>query len=320
MSKPDKHMKKGEYERELQRRKRKLRRRYMRIHIIIFCVMMAVFAVVCFHIFSKKKSIRSEALTLYQEGNYEEALAKFQDAYAVKQWFSDSINVDILLYEADCMLRLQLFPDAEEVYHTITSEYSSYDEEQLAYLTDLAHALSNYQQGDYVSTVATFTKAVEEGHADVSIYAAICYEHQKSYDKMKQYLDIYAAYHGTDAYVSYKYASYCYDTGDYAQALTYLTAAQSYGDTEYLKEILYAQIMCYREQQDYAQAYNLAADFVAKYPEDADGQNLYAYLDTRVNLNEVPVNDKFHLFTPEEGTEATGTDAETHAVDPSAQQ
>ena len=306
MSKPDKHMKKGPYEREMARRRRERKRRIRRFHLICLGVMLLAFIIVCVNIFSHKKSIRKEAVSLYEAGNYQEALDKFKEAYAEKQWFSDSINVDILLYEADCMMQLQLFSDAELTYLDIQKKYptSKYDKEQLSYLSDLSHALGNYQRGDYVSTVATFTKAVESGHKDISIYAAICYENQKSYDKMKEYLDIYANYHGIDAYVNYKYASYYYDTKDYNQALTYLAQGESAGDSDYLQEILYAEIMCYKELQNYTEAFSRATSYIAKYPEDQKGQDLYAYLDTRVNVNEVPVNDRYHLYSEPENSSA----------------
>ena len=306
MSKPDKHMKKGPYEREMARRRRERKRRIRRFHLICLGVMLLAFIIVCVNIFSHKKSIRKEAVSLYEAGNYREALDKFKEAYAEKQWFSDSINVDIQLYEADCMMQLQLFSDAELTYLDIQKKYptSKYDKEQLSYLSDLSHALGNYQRGDYVSTVATFTKAVENGHKDISIYAAICYENQKSYDKMKEYLDIYANYHGIDAYVNYKYASYYYDTKDYNQALTYLAQGESAGDSDYLQEILYAEIMCYKELQNYTEAFSRATSYIAKYPEDQKGQDLYAYLDTRVNVNEVPVNDRYHLYSEPENSSA----------------
>ncbi len=306
MSKPDKHMKKGPYEREMARRRRERKRRIRRFHLICLGVMLLAFIIVCVNIFSHKKSIRKEAVSLYEAGNYQEALDKFKEAYAEKQWFSDSINVDILLYEADCMMQLQLFSDAELTYLDIQKKYptSKYDKKQLSYLSDLSHALGNYQRGDYVSTVATFTKAVENGHKDISIYAAICYENQKSYDKMKEYLDIYANYHGIDAYVNYKYASYYYDTKDYNQALTYLAQGESAGDSDYLQEILYAEIMCYKELQNYTEAFSRATSYIAKYPEDQKGQDLYAYLDTRVNVNEVPVNDRYHLYSEPENSSA----------------
>lgn len=298
-------MKKGPYERELARRRREQKRRIRRFHQIALGIMLVVFVFVCFQIFSDKKKLRNEALRLYEAGSYEEALDKFQEAYEEKQWFADSINVDILMYEADCMLQLQLFTDAEAIYQTIQTEYSHahYDKEQLQYMRTLSHALTNFHQGDYVSTVAAFTDAVTDGHMDISIYAAICYENQKNYDKMKEYLDVYAQYNGMDAYVYYKYASYYYEIKNYSEALRYLDLGIALQDTGYLQEILYAQIMCYKDMLNFTKAYELAASYIQRYPDDKKGQDLYAYLDTRVNLNETPIHDKFHLVTPPETVE-----------------
>lgn len=88
MSKPDKHMKKGPYEREMARRRRERKRRIRRFHLICLGVMLLAFIIVCVNIFSHKKSIRKEAVSLYEAGNYQEALDKFKEAYAEKQWFS----------------------------------------------------------------------------------------------------------------------------------------------------------------------------------------------------------------------------------------
>ena len=100
------------------------------------------------------------------------------------------------------------------------------------------------------------------------------------------------------------YASYYYDTKDYNQALTYLAQGESAGDSDYLQEILYAEIMCYKELQNYTEAFSRATSYIAKYPEDQKGQDLYAYLDTRVNVNEVPVNDRYHLYSEPENSSA----------------
>ena len=302
MSKPDKHMKKGEYERELARRRREKKRIWKRIHFFGMLLILIVFLVVCLNIFSDKKTLRKEALSLYNEGNYKEALSGFEKAYDEKQWFSDSLDIDILKYEADCMMRLQLFDDAEQIYKTIKKDYSArqYDAEELDFLLSTVHALSKFQQGDFVSTTAAFTSAVEAGHKDMSIYAAICYENQRNYEKMKEYLDIFAQYNGMDSYLYYKYASYYYQLKDYTQTLSYLSQGSSCADTTYMQEIKYAEIICYKEMLDYNQAYALASAYVNAYPEDQKGQDILAYLDTRINLNEIPINDKFHVVPESE--------------------
>ena len=62
--------------------------------------------------------------------------------------------------------------------------------------------------------------------------------------------------------------------------------------------------MCYRELQNYTEAFTRAAEYINKYPDDQKGQDIYAYLDTRVNVNDVPVNDRYHLYSEPENTNA----------------
>lgn len=305
MSKIDKHMKKGEYQRELARRRREKQRKRKRFHFIVTLLILAFTIVVSLNIFSDKKKLRKEAVSLYEEGNYKEALTTFQKAYTEHQWFCDHINIDILKYEADCLIHLQLFDEAQDICEKIKKDYSArqYNADELDYMQTMIHALSKFQQGDYVSTTAAFTKAVEAGYKDMSIYAAICYENQKSYDKMKQYLDIYAQHTGMNSYLYYKYASYYCLLNDYSQALSYLSSGSACEDTEYLQEIKYAEIMCYIDMLDFNQAYVLATAYVNSYPEDQKGQDVLAYLDTRININETPINDKFHVI-PENGNQS----------------
>ena len=59
-----------------------------------------------------------------------------------------------------------------------------------------------------------------------------------------------------------------------------------------------------KELQNYTEAFSRATSYIAKYPEDQKGQDLYAYLDTRVNVNEVPVNDRYHLYSEPENSSA----------------
>lgn len=294
----DKHMNKGEYQRELQRRNRARKRLWKRIHLISLIVMIMAAVIILINCISPKKHLRNQGVDLYNEGNYTEALSKFDKALATKQWFSDGLDVDIQMYRADCMIHMQEFVEATETYKKIKDNYSGrhYDKEQIGYLIEITNALEKFRQGDYVSTVATFTRAVENCHYDMSIYAALCYENQKNFEKMKEYLDIYAATFGMNSYIYYKYASYYYQQKDYTQTVAYLSQGESCGDTAYLRQIQYAKIVCYKETMNYDMAYDLATQYVAAYPDDQNGKDLQAYLDTRVNLDEVPINDRFHLF------------------------
>lgn len=265
--------------------------------VVLITVIVVIIGI--FHVFTDKKEYRDKGIEQYNRGNYQEAVSYFDKALKCKQWFSDSVNVDIELYKADCYLRMEDFVSAGEIYSGIMSKYSDrhYNMEDINFLVSLCATLDKFSNGDYVSTVANFVEAVEKGYTEISIYAAICYENQRNYDKMKAYFDIYTQKYGMNSYLYYKYASYYILQEDYTTAANYITQGLSASDTTYLRQLKYAQIMCNSETGNYAQAYQLAKEYVTSYPDDKNGLDMCAYLETRVNLNTKPVNDIFGIDT-----------------------
>ncbi len=247
------------------------------------------------HVFTKKKSLRKEGIDYYNKGEYEAAIESFDKALKCKQWFSDSVNVDIEMYKADCYLKLSEYSDAERVYSSIKSKYPAkyYDRKKVDFLEELSDALDRYKYGDYVSTVACFNRAVEAGYTEMSIYAASCYEHTGDYEKMKENLDIYTANHGNTAEICYKYASYYLAMNDYESALSYVEQGIAFGDGVYYQEFLYARIICCEKKGEFDKAFGYAADYISTYPDDTKGADIYAWLDTRVNPDTDVVNDIF---------------------------
>lgn len=287
-------------------RRSKAYRKAMMIMNLIFIAVMVLFVVIgLFHLFTDKKKYRDAGVELYRQGKYQEAVESFDKALECNQWFSDAVNVDIELYKADCYMRADNFTAAHDVYMGILKKYSKrhYDEDGIEFLVSLTTTLDKYSNGDYVSTVANFVEACERGYTEMSVYAAICYENQRNYEKMKEYYDIYTKEFGMNTYMYYKYASYYILNQDYNQALSYIEQGFSAGDQAYIKQLKYTQIMCYQELADYERAFSLAQEYVALYPDDQMGAELYAYLDTRVNVSTEPVNDIYGI--------GTGSDSDT---------
>lgn len=287
--------------RDNRRRRSKRRKAYRQTMMIVnlSVVLLTVTLVIIglFHIFTNKKEYRDIGIELYEQGRYEEAIGYFDKALKCNQWFSDSVNVDIELYKADCYLRMENFMSAGETYSKIAAKYSKrhYNPDDINFLTSLCVSLEKFSNGDYVSTVANFVQAVDKGYTEISIYAAICYENQRNYNKMKEYFDIYVQKFGMNSYLYYKYASYYILQENYETAFSYITQGLSSSDTSYLRQIKYVQIKCYAETGNYQYAYELAKEYIAEYPDDENGLDMYAYLDTRVNLNTAPVNDIFGI-------------------------
>ena len=263
---------------------------------IIFVLLLASFCIYAvLHLFTHKKSYRADGIAHYKNGEYEEALADFDSAMGEKQWFSGKINADIMMYRADCLMRLDRFAEASNTYVTILRDYndSHYDRDEVSYMSELALSLENFKNGDYVSTVAAFTKAVDAGHTEIAIFAAICYANQGKFDMMKQYADIYVASYGMTSYLYYEFAVYYIREGDYDSALLNVNAGLSAKDDTYKKELSYLEIVCYKEKQDFQKAYDLALSYQATYPGDALGTDILDFLDTRVNIDTHPINPFF---------------------------
>ena len=67
-------------------------------------------------------------------------------------------------------------------------------------------------------------------------------------------------------------------------------------DKTYEKQLRYTQIVCYEKLGQFNEAFALVKEYVELYPDDMKGADLYAYLDTRVNISEEPINDIYDLY------------------------
>ncbi len=269
------------------KRKKQLERRLeigIRISFTVVIILMLVISLP--HLFTKKYKYRDSGIKCYKSADYERAVSYFDDALLCKQWFSKEADIDILMYKADCHIRLNEFADAYEAYNRILSDYNDkyFDYDDVKFLANLALCLESYSNGNYGSNAAVFAKAVEKGYTEMSLYAANCYEQSKDYENMIKYYDIYTASYGTTGLIAYKYANYYMSIGDYNKALTYIEGGLACQD-EYADDLLYSQILCYRELGDYEKALGLSESYVALYPDDQKGKDMYDFLYTRVNAD-----------------------------------
>ncbi len=278
--------------------RKKLNLAIMLFNCVFFVALGLFFLYGLFNIMSPKKSIRNAGLKEFEAGNYEEALKKFDEALAEKQWFSDKIDVDLELYRADCFVRLDRFDEAKATYEHIKADYDQkyWEDKEIDFLIEINANVNKFYHGDYVSTVACFLDAIEKGHTEMCLYLAICYQKQGDSEKMKEYFDRYIAEYGMSSFLYFEYGEYYISTGDLDAALTCIEQGITSADQTYIQQLLYEQVYCYKEKCEYETAYRLAAEYVGKYPEDQKGQDLYNFLDTRVNItNTTPLNDIYDL-------------------------
>lgn len=289
----------SENTKKIRRRKRTkaYRNTSMIINVIFICFIVIFAFIGGKHVFTDKKKLREQGISLYNNANYVEALVKFQKALGEDQWFSDEVNVDIEMYMADSYMRLEDFAMANQIYVNITKNYEKgdYDEDRIAFMIQLTQALADYATGDYVTPLDTLIMAVNRGYEEMALYVAICYENLCDFENMKAYYDIYSQSYGMNAYLSYKYAGYSIGKNDYSTALSYVEQGLAFNDVDYTKELKYLQVVCYEELGQYEYAFNLSTAYMTAYPDDEKGRELYSYLDTRVNIDPIPVNDIYNI-------------------------
>ena len=278
--------------------RRRRRRNRLGVSLLIFNVVFYVLlfigvSFVLIHMISPKKSIRDKGILAFHSGEYSEALKYFDDALAEKQWFSDRVDVDLMLYKADCLIRLDRFSEAMLVYTDVKQKYDEkfWKNRELDYLIEINGNLQKFYQGDYVSTVAGFLSAIENGHPEMNLYAAICYHRQGNYEKMKEYFDNYISVYGMSSFLYFEYGEYYISMGQIDDALKCIEQGITAKDQTYIKQLLFEQAYCYKEKRDYNKAFTLAKDYVMQYPEDEKGQALYDFLDTRVNVDDTLLNN-----------------------------
>jgi tetratricopeptide (TPR) repeat protein len=271
---------------------RKLVIRY-KVGSTVFIIVMLLLGIP--YIFTHKRSYRNQGVEYYDQGDYESAIESFDKALDAKQWFSENVDVDVLMYEASAYLHIQDYAAAKDVYDTMLENYSDryMDSDEINYLSELCGTLVNYADGRYSDSIAVLTEACDKGYTELALYTAVCYESIQDYDSMKKYLDLYQQTNPVDAYVYAKYADLYIATGDYSSAMTNIESAIALNQDRYMQELYYRQIICYEKLGNYTQAYELSQTYVSNYPDDERGVKLNDYLLTRAYPDTEVVNDIF---------------------------
>ena len=278
--------------------KSKKLRRYSLMYNVIFILFVLLLLVYgCFRVFTDKKSLRNEGIEYFNNAQYDKAIACFDDALDCEQWFSNKVDVDILLYKAESLIKLEKFTEASKVYKILLEVYPDkyYDKDKIEYMVKITENLNKYKEGDYNSTLASINAGIELGYTELALYAVNIYESINDYENMKANLDIYSNKFGVNSYVCYEYAQYYLANSDYDNCLRYIEQGISFNDEQYLRQLLYSQILCYTKKLDYQKAYELSKSFINKYPDDKDGIEINSYLDTRINIDDTLVNDIYNI-------------------------
>ncbi|MDD6328326.1 MAG: hypothetical protein Q4D54_10620 [Eubacteriales bacterium] len=275
--------------------RRAYRRAMMYINIFFVCFIAVFIVVGFFFTFTGKRSEHDKGVVNYYAGEYEDAIYHFRKSVEREQWFSDKLDIDSYMYCADCYMQLGDFLSAKQMYLIIDDQFSKkkYDEVELQKCIRMTDALIAFSDGDY-SVVNELNKAIANGHPEINLYAAVCYEKAGDYASMYSCYKAYEKEFGKNAYLCNRYATYYMSQRDYKWALEYINEGISYNEEAYMDELLRARIDCLSKLGNYDEAYSYSVEYVETHPDDEESKELMKFLATRVVVDETTVYDLYY--------------------------
>ncbi len=255
----------------------------------------------------QQSALRAEGMSLAAAGDYEAAIASYDEALGLADLRAGSLEFDIAAYKAAALYRSGELTEAIELCSAILDLKKSAE----IYLT---RGLLYREAGDQESANADFTAAMDRtSKKDLVMLGRLSY-YMEDYTSAKSYLEeatadgdpegiywqaelywemgnkdyaltLYQSYltsdeaEHPDAYA--KVASYQVDQEQYDAALETLEVGIALGDSDVLQQLLAMRIAIYEYQSDWTTAKSLMESYLETYPDDEDAAREYEFLRTR---------------------------------------
>ncbi len=249
---------------------------FLSMWIVIFLIYLVSYCV--------KYSMKDEAVSLYNEGDYQGAIELFEEALKPQLPLLYSFDNDIRYYMADCYVNLKEFDLACHQYDMIRF-WSSNTEKRAEYLENIAYGLLLYRWQDYRQALPILKQAYEDGYSELILYVGSCYGQIGDMENMQLYYNVFLQDHELNSFMYAQYASIALDKDLLEDAEKYIEAGKNLSDQSCIREILYDEIVYYEKLKDYNTAYEKVSDFIEKYPNDVDGKKELDLLYTRQTLD-----------------------------------
>lgn len=261
------------------KKKRTLKDFFKGIAVIVFLI-----ALVYGVSFGVKYSMRDKAISLYKQGDYEGAVALFEEALKPRLPLLERFDNDIRLYMADCYVSLGEYGDACYMYSKIRLWAGDHKIEGLEKLEKIAYGLQLYTWQEYRNALPILLEAYESGYSDLILYVGSCYGQTGDLENMQIYYDVFLQNNPMNSFMYAQYAAIALDKNQMEEALGYIETGKQLEDQSNIKELLFDEIVYYEKLKDYNTAYEKAKAFVEAYPADAGGKNEYDILYTRQTI------------------------------------
>ncbi|MGN0436897.1 MAG: tetratricopeptide repeat protein [Lachnospiraceae bacterium] len=232
-------------------------------------------------IFGIKCSMRSKALSLYEQEDYKGAIDLFHEALKPTVPFLEFLDNDVRFYLADCYIHEGQYGNACAEYNKIYIWNDYKEVEGLKELQNIAYGLQLYEWKEYREALPILLDAYESGYSELVLYVGSCYGQIGDTENMQLYYNVFLRNNEMNGFMYAQYAAIALDQDKLDEAYDYIQKGIATGEETSMKELLFDEIVYYEKLNDYNTAFEKASTFVELYPGDVDGKNEYDLLFTR---------------------------------------
>ena len=226
------------------------------------------------------------------QGDAEKAKADFDQAI---KYNSDDYELYIHIYEN--LSGYGMTADAESYLNKAFSIKGSNAKDQ-AYRGEIYFLL-----GQYDNAAVELAAAVEGGNTDANFYLGQAYEARGEEANAQACYQAYIDAGAADAESLNAIGEIMLKKGSYAEALSYFEQAMEQEEIPNRRTLLQNLIIAYEYNGDFASAWSIVQEYVSLYPEDAEAQREYLFLQNRQAQPET-ASDTPEDTTSEESTES----------------
>lgn len=252
----------------------------------------------------QQQTLKQEGMQLQIAGDYEGAIAKYEEALKLSNMEVGPEEIDLAYYKASAQYRSGDLQGAIDTYSAILAlkeDINSYLGRGLLYIgakdaekaeADLNKALQGTEDplikgiiynvvGQTEKAKDCFESAKKEGNADAIFYLANIYEQAGDHNYAMILLEEYVAGDHASAEGYLTVGRYYFEEEAYDDALKAFQTGIAQGESGVLRNLMQEEIACYEKLGDLATAKEKAEDYLDKYPDDAVVQKEYEFLKTR---------------------------------------
>lgn len=209
------------------------------------------------------------ACTLLKEGSYESAVTDFEKAFSLEPY-----NLELVI---DAFVEMQAagFEEEGKVY---LQEFLSERDKQLK---DAEKGMIYFYLEDYANARIYLDGALNQGDPEVSLILGRTYEKLGDMNYAVVVYQTYLDANAPDAAIYNSLGVCLMNQGKYEEALTAFEAGIHLGDSTYIQNLKYNQIIAKEYLGSFTEAKTLMEEYLAAYPDDGMAKLEYEFLKTR---------------------------------------